>query len=325
MNINIAKLVFDYQSSVRMAVHLMGAFGIKRPLSARDWAQTEIPSRGVLEGGVEYFKNGYGCSIYLSSGMVDFDFGDNGEIEGVDLWRLFNFAGSRLMSYGFSDMGALEESFCDAVNVGSLVYSGYILYYVADSVTLLADDVLDVWEGDALPHRERDAILALYVQCFLAADLMRDNYKKLDNQLESKGRLSQRNFINWRIYLSSWLGYLHTTCEGFQKLSVRRMLSRKRPEIFRELIPKCDAIGRIEKRHRDALRVLRNNIFHLRSDKKAIEEFFDAGGVRFAWADELHGAIEDLLSEYIILCEVHYFSNDRLEESQIRRAGSRRC
>ena len=132
MNNQLALLISDYQASVASAVDLMQRSGIPRPPTNTDWAGTDIPQRGELEGGVRYFKHGYGCAVHLPTGTVDFDFGALGEIGGFDAWRLAGFAGDRLSAYGFADEDALNESFKAEIAAGSLVYSGYILYYVAD-------------------------------------------------------------------------------------------------------------------------------------------------------------------------------------------------
>ncbi|WP_370868306.1 hypothetical protein [Pseudomonas sp. MWU12-2311] len=92
-----------------------------------------MPNRGELEGGIQYYKHGYGCAVSLSTGAVDFDFGDQGEIDGFDVWRLTGFADSKLPEYGFATEDALKECFKEEVAAGSLVYSGYILYYLADA------------------------------------------------------------------------------------------------------------------------------------------------------------------------------------------------
>ena len=131
MNNRLAILISDYQANVTSAVDLMQRSGIPRPLTNTDWVVTDIPQRGELEGGVRYFKHGYGCAVHLPTGTVDFDFGAQGEISGFDAWRLAGFAGDRLSAYGFADEDALTECFNAEVAAGALVYSGYILYYVA--------------------------------------------------------------------------------------------------------------------------------------------------------------------------------------------------
>jgi hypothetical protein len=132
MNNRLAILISDYQASVAAAVDMMLRSGIPRPPTNKDWVGTDIPQRGELEGGVRYFKHGYGCAVSLPTGSVDFDFGTNGEIDGFDAWRLASFAGDKLSDYGFADEDAITECFKAEVAAGSLVYSGYILYYVAD-------------------------------------------------------------------------------------------------------------------------------------------------------------------------------------------------
>jgi hypothetical protein len=133
MHTNLASLISDYQAGVRAAVALMQESGIPIPGSNTEWAGTDIPQRGELKGGIPYFKHGYGCRVKLPSGAVDFDFGEHGEIDGFDAWRLVSFAGTKLSDYGFSSEDALKDSFEAEVAAGSLVYSGYILYYIANA------------------------------------------------------------------------------------------------------------------------------------------------------------------------------------------------
>ena len=131
MNQHLLRLIFDYQACVRTAVDLMQQSGIPLPATNTDWVGTDVPQRGNLNGGISYFKHGYGCAVDLPSGRVDFDFGEHGEIDGFDVWRLAGFAGSRLPEYGFTSKAALNECFKSEVATGSLVFSGYILHYVA--------------------------------------------------------------------------------------------------------------------------------------------------------------------------------------------------
>ncbi|CAI8913518.1 MULTISPECIES: hypothetical protein [Pseudomonas] len=131
MNNLLARLIRDYQASVSAAVELMQRSGIPRPSSAMAWVTMDIPHRGELDGGVGYFKHGYGCAVHLPTGPVDFDFGEQGELDGFDLWRLAGFAEGRLPSYGFADEDALKACFNAEIAAGSLVSSGYILFYLA--------------------------------------------------------------------------------------------------------------------------------------------------------------------------------------------------
>jgi len=131
MNPHLAQLIGDYQASVRYAVELMQQSAIPLPASNSNWAGLDIPEQGELTGGIGYVKHGYGCAVHLPTATVSFDFGEQGEIGGVTLSRLAGFAENRLKQYGFTDEDELKQCFEEEVAAGSLVYSGYILYYVA--------------------------------------------------------------------------------------------------------------------------------------------------------------------------------------------------
>jgi hypothetical protein len=179
------------------------------------------------------------------------------------------------------------------------------------SITLSGGRLMD----DSLPNRDQDAVLTLYAHYFLAAELMRSNCLKLESKLKQRGRLSRKDTVEQGIYAGTWLGFLAVTCEGFKKLRFHLLLQENRPEEFRELIPKSDAIGKVIKQHADPLREFRNHIFHLRDDAGAIERFFAKGSVRLIWAKELHSAFGEFFSEYRVLCFVHYMTHDRTSES----------
>lgn len=311
MNNQLARLITDYQTSVRTAVVLMHRSGIPMPFSSASWIEADIPHRGKLEGGVEYFKHGAGCEVSLETGKVDFDFGDQGEIGGFDVWRLIRFAGSRLSDYGFESAEAVKQCFEAAVTSATLIYSGYCLYYVANAARELAVDVDCRLPGDLLPSRDQDLVLALYAHYFLAADLMRENYEKLNSKWDKAGKLSRNNEVNLRIYLFSWLGFLGVTCEGFKKLRMRLLLQEDRPDSFGELLPMWNDIGRMMKRHSDSLREFRNNVFHLRESPDVVRQYFSNDAERLPWAHDLHGAIASFFSNYRILCEVHYVIHHR--------------
>ncbi|WP_437612572.1 hypothetical protein WMF20_09440 [Sorangium sp. So ce834] len=129
MDPRLAKLIEDYRAKVAEAVALLERAGIPRPSSSLEWTQTDVAGRGELAEGYRYFKHGFGCAVAGPEWTVDFDFGDEGQIDGVDAGRLQRFAGERLGQYGFTSQEQLERAFDDAKAAGDLVYSGYILYY----------------------------------------------------------------------------------------------------------------------------------------------------------------------------------------------------
>jgi hypothetical protein len=133
MDQRLARLINDYLAAVFAAVKLLEQSGIVRPASNSEWAGMQIPQVGVLEGGVKYFKHGYGCAVHLQSGPVDFDFGDKGEINGFSVNGLAGFAGAGLAQYGFESATELETCFRFELTSGSIVKSDYILHYLRAS------------------------------------------------------------------------------------------------------------------------------------------------------------------------------------------------
>jgi hypothetical protein len=129
MNTALSDLISDYLTSVSTAVRLMRDSGLPLPATNTAWAINDIPQSGALQGGIKYYKHGYGCAVHLRGGVVDFDFGANGETTGFDLWRLSSFASDKLPQYGFKDEDALKSAFEHAVAKEEFQYSGYILYY----------------------------------------------------------------------------------------------------------------------------------------------------------------------------------------------------
>ncbi len=165
-----------------------------------------------------------------------------------------------------------------------------------------------------LPHRDKDAVLTLYAHYFLASELMLKNYKKLIAKRNQRSRLSQNDEVQLSIYFCTWLGFLAVTAEGFKKLGIRRLVKDARPPDFVELIPKADELGKLLKKHDDALRKFRNNVFHLRESVEEIERFFYEQPNRLEWAEVLQAAFNKFFSAYRVLCQVHYVIENRKEE-----------
>lgn len=317
MDTRLAHLIADFQASVLTAVALMHRSGLPLPHSSREWAEADVPGSGVLDGGVYYYKHGAGCEVCLETGTVDFDFGENGEVNGFDEWRLAEFAAKKLGDYGFESRKELYDCFEAEVASKALVRSGYDLYYVASLPRLLAVDVDCRLPGDMLPHRDQDRVLVLHAHYFLTADLMHQNYKKLKRKIEKSDRLSRNEKINYRIYLVSWLGFLAVTCEGFGKLKMRLLLQEHRPAEFMELMQLSDKIGTIMKVHADSLREFRNNVFHLRDSPAVIQQFFARDAERLSWAHTLHAIMEKFFSAYRAECEWHYAIHHRRGEMHL--------
>lgn len=324
MDKRLKKLISEYQAAVREAVELMARSSVPLPVTASDWVENSIPHHGKLNGGVKYFKHGTGCEVELGAGPVDFDFGRLGEIDGFDAWRLGKFAGSNLTNFGFESAEAIDRCFEAAIKSGELIAPSLTLYYVAEADRMLASEVCRDIPGDLLPHYDQDKVVALNIHSFLPADLMRKNYQKLASKLRKNNYLSQNDEFEYRVYFLTWLGYLSETCSKFDTPTMCILLAERRPEAFRELIGQSQELTRLIKLHIKPLKKLRNNVFHTREDVKPILQFATDEMGRISWAGELHSAFAQFFSMYRILCEEHYLTRGRLDESQSRKQHARR-
>lgn len=314
MDSRLTSLINDYQNSVREALILMRQSGIKMPYTSHSWNETNLSHILTLNGGIPFLKHGVGCQVGLLGGAVDFDFGDRGEISGLDAWRLTQFADNRFMRYGFSTKEEIRDCFMNAVEEEQLIQQNHNLYYAAGKPLEYASEIDSRNKTDLLPHKNHDDVLTLYVHYFYAADLMRKNYESLNLQWQQNDGLDEKEEIKLRIYMNSWLGFLAVTCEGFKKMSMRPLLLKNRPVEFQELLDECDKLNSEMKKHSNHLRKFRNNVFHLRENLTDTLAFFEPGKDRLAWARSIHTNLEQFFSQYRVLCECHYIVNDRASD-----------
>ncbi|WP_339100302.1 hypothetical protein WKQ99_19585 [Pseudomonas atacamensis] len=102
----------------------------------RLWRTEAIKRCGKVTRGVKYELHGIGCRINLSTGSVDFDYGPNGEINGFDVWRLYNFARERPSKYKkYCDKKNIEKELEEYINLKKIKKLSAIsnLYVLADS------------------------------------------------------------------------------------------------------------------------------------------------------------------------------------------------
>lgn len=132
MNSDLDELITKYVEVAaelfpRVAEHL----GASPPVSNIEWACLGVPQRGRTPDGINYFKHGFGVAMTDGKRKIDLDLGENGEINGFDAWRLFDFAEGNKISTSFGSLEDIETAIDEAVASGELTYSGYTLYYRA--------------------------------------------------------------------------------------------------------------------------------------------------------------------------------------------------
>ena len=130
MNEKLRKLIKRYQKSVellfpRVAEHL----NVKLPISNTDWTGIEAEQRGETPCGIKYFIHGYGIAMNDGNVKVDFDLGDEGQINGFDAWRLEGFVEENNIETTLSNGKDIEAAIKEAESNGEVIFSGYILYY----------------------------------------------------------------------------------------------------------------------------------------------------------------------------------------------------
>lgn len=112
-----------------VCVDLLVDVGVIRLIKDYEWLFEDFLYLGILSDGCEYWCYGVGCVVKLLKGcIVDFDFGENGEIIGFFVFCLKRFFGFNFRRYEFS----LYEEMCDCFEVLILefVFLGYIFYYL---------------------------------------------------------------------------------------------------------------------------------------------------------------------------------------------------
>lgn len=130
----LIQLIHEYQSKVQETVELFEHYkGLKRPQHPLEWQSSGILQSGYLDPSkqISYFFHGYGCCVHLPSGRVDWDFGQEGQIDGFDFWRLYEFAERGTQNFlEFRDEEVLKSVFAEAESKGLFHKSDYILYYL---------------------------------------------------------------------------------------------------------------------------------------------------------------------------------------------------
>ena len=121
MDPRLAALIHDHLTQVACAVALLARSGIARPTSNAAWSGNGLPQSGALQGGARYFKHGFGCAVHMDGRVIDFDFGDAGEINGFNANRLIAFAAAQPVDYRFADAGELKASYVRAVAMRAIV------------------------------------------------------------------------------------------------------------------------------------------------------------------------------------------------------------
>jgi len=131
MREDLLNLIIRYQETVkqlfpRVAAHL----NVKLPVSDFDWAVLNTEQVGQTSDGIRYFRHGCGVTMNDGKVAVDFDLGEQGQIDGFDAGRLSRFAYSNRIRTRLRDMNVVDYEIRQAEAAGELIFSGRLLYYL---------------------------------------------------------------------------------------------------------------------------------------------------------------------------------------------------
>jgi len=117
---DLQSLITDFVATVvRRFAQLQREVGVVAPTSSTAWATNGL-KKGTLSDGAIYSKHGVGCLIEAPEGGVDFDFGDHGEIDGFDAWRLLQFAESSNGRHAATDKKKIQALLDSCVAAGEI-------------------------------------------------------------------------------------------------------------------------------------------------------------------------------------------------------------
>ena len=129
------RLLQQFHQRQREATELVAEkWNITFPKTCHEWidwcihaGKRKLP---MNKEGVKIHPHGFGLSLSNGQFWIDFDFGENGEADGFDAWRLWDFAEGNKIPTLFQSGDEIKEVITVEMERGALIFSGYINYYL---------------------------------------------------------------------------------------------------------------------------------------------------------------------------------------------------
>lgn len=133
MNENLRELISLFNQAQLKAVKILEEnFECPRPETTSDYVFRCVPlirNKNYEAGGFRIRPHGYGMEVNVGGSTIDFDFGANGELNGFDAWRLFNFVEANKLNTILNTEDKIEDSIERAMESGDIIKSQGLNYY----------------------------------------------------------------------------------------------------------------------------------------------------------------------------------------------------
>lgn len=130
-NILVLDLINDYLREIHVFMKMFEKkYG--RTDILRAWREDVVSQSGMVSDEVEYNLHGIGCCIMFSNREVDFDFGQQNQTNGFDLWRLKKYLNNRADLKEQLSSDELEACFNEMIENGLIkkLYKNSTLYFL---------------------------------------------------------------------------------------------------------------------------------------------------------------------------------------------------
>ncbi len=102
---------------------------INPPESNMVWVCIQIKQSGILSDGTKYLKHGYGIDFNNKKFIISIDFGEKGEWDGFDAFRLYSFIEDNNINSVFKKEEIKRELEC-GVKTGILEKKGSLYFRI---------------------------------------------------------------------------------------------------------------------------------------------------------------------------------------------------
>lgn len=136
MNSDLSQIIQKFNDAQEETCRILhDIWNMPRPITAEEWIDFRMTFNGQKErktsASYKIFPHGVGLAFKSPEFIIDFDFGENGESNGFDANRLFNFIESNNIISNYNSADEIKRDIDAGVHTGEIVYSGYINYYLS--------------------------------------------------------------------------------------------------------------------------------------------------------------------------------------------------